>query len=344
MRHGRRLHRLSCRCGVSVLLLVMGFDGAVAAARPDVQSYRPAVVRFPAAAPYVTADGRIRIVGYNDMLEMMTAVDTLFTAAHPGFAFELVLKGTRTAPPALIDGISAMAPMGAPFTGADIDRCRAATGSAPLAIRVAHASLNPKARSAPLGVFVNSDNPLKSLTIPQLERVFAGGAGHIRHWGDLGLGGVWRDKEIHPVGLAPNTALGTFFADEVLAHGDFVPEFSGFPQSADVVRRVSEDPQALGFAALNLATSEIRPVALARRAGEHPSQGSAADLLAGRYPLDRYLYIYVRRDPKGRIEPVTREYIQLVLSREGQRAIASGTLGYLPLSPAEIAEERRKLG
>jgi phosphate transport system substrate-binding protein len=336
-----------CRAAlVLVGLLVAPLARAAAAQATEdwsqMEAYRPSAVTVPRDAPYLTADGRVRIVGYNDMQEMLTALDAIFTATHPGVAFDLELKGTRTAPPALIDGTSAFAPMGAELSPVDLARFRTTRGSDPVAIRVAHDSLNPQARSAPLGIFVNAANPLTRITMPQLARIFGAASSeqdHVHRWSELGLAGAWREREIHPVGLAPETALGAFFKQRLLADAGFGQDFAGFPQSADVIRRVSEDPQALGFAALNLATSAARPLALAPRVGAPASTASPADLRAGRYPLDRYLYVYVRRGS----DPLVREYLRLVLSRDGQRVIATGHLGYIPLSPAELLQERQKL-
>ena len=87
----------------------------------------------------------------------------------------------------------------------------------------------------------------------------------------------------------------------------------------------------------------VRIVPLSHGRGQRPSRAIRADLIAGRYPLDRYLLIYVRIPPGGRLDPLARDYLRLALSPEGQRAIASGHLGYLPLSIAEAAAERVKL-
>lgn len=105
----------------------------------------------------------------------------------------------------------------------------------------------------------------------------------------------------------------------------------------------SNEPLGIGFAAINHVTPAVRMVALVRRQGERPSSATRADILAGRYPLDRYLLIYVRVPPGGRLDPIARDYLRLALSPEGQRAIGSGHLGYFPLSASEAAAERAKL-
>ena len=96
------------------------------------------------------------------------------------------------------------------------------------------------------------------------------------------------------------------------------------------------------FAAINPATSKVKILTIAA-AGHPPSPVSAADIVSGRYPLDRYLYIYVRRLPGKPLDPFVREYLRLVLSREGQEAIATEDLEYLPLSAPDAAQELEKL-
>jgi phosphate transport system substrate-binding protein len=247
-----------------------------------------------------------------------------------------VLEGTRTAPPALAQGVSAFAPMGAEFSDEELKQYREVAGTDPLMFRVAHDSLNPRARSAPLAIFVNRDNPLASLSMDQVARIFATAADgrQIENWSHLGQ----RDAPIHLFGLDANTALARFLRHKIQDR-PLSPGLHGYPQSADVVREVGRDPLAIGFAARNLATPEVKALALSEGDGDPPSTGSAEDLVAGRYPLDRTLYIFARRP----LDPLVRDYLDLVLSPAGQSLIAAGSLGYLPLNAAELAAERAKL-
>src|SRR5438270_13639442 len=115
----------------------------------------------------------IRIVGYNDMAEMLQAFDARFATEHPGVRFALELKGTRTAPPALAAGTSALAPMGAEFSAEELAGYRAATGGEPIEFRIAHASLSRKALSGPLAIIVRADDPRVSLTLPEVAAIFS---------------------------------------------------------------------------------------------------------------------------------------------------------------------------
>ncbi|GIL41149.1 substrate-binding domain-containing protein [Roseiterribacter gracilis] len=298
-----------------------------------------ALLALPASSygtpSYITPAGAVRVVGYNDMQGMLDALNARFIALHPGTQFDLVLKGTRTAPQALARGSSAFAPMGAEFSDAELADYRAVAGGDPIQFRVAHASLNPAAKSGPLAIFVHRDNPLPSLTLEQVMRIFAEQPDRLSTWSQLGLG----RHAIHPIGLHATTALALFLQRHKFGGRPYTSLITTFPQSADVIRAVGEDRDAIGFAAMNLATPQVRVVPLVACVDMRPSSGSEEDIVAGVYPLDRHLYIYARQP----IEPLVAAYLRLVLSREGQRVIAQEALQYLPLNDAEIAVELAKL-
>src|SRR5215813_8176901 len=298
--------------------------------------YRPRAIEISKSASFVTPSGAIAVVGYNDMKEMLEAMVTLFVAAHPAIRFELDLRGTRFAPAALAAGTSAFAPMGGEFTPHQLEDYRAATGSDPILFRVAHACLSPRALSGPLAIFVHRDNPQRSLTMAQAARAFGGES---LRWGDLGAVGPWADRPIHAYGVKPETVLGIFARENVLEGRAFAKTFTGFPQSADVVEKISKDSSGIGFAAANRASTSVIALALAPRPESQPVAPTAENVAAGRYPLDRFLLIYARRP----VTPLVREFLRLALSREGQEAVTASPQGYLPLSPAEAAIELRKL-
>ncbi len=300
--------------------------------------YRPAALDAPGAAAYRAPDGRIRIVGYNDMAEMFAPLAELFTSRHPDLRFELVLEGTRTGPPALTDGSSLLAPMGAEWSDGDLAAYRGRYGNDPVIIRFAHASLSPQARSSPTAIVVNAANPLAHLTMEQVKAVFTG-TKSLTRWSQLG-GGI--GGAIHPVGLADNTALGQFLRRK-FGNAPFAPSFVGLPQSRQVIAAVAADHQAIGFANLNHVAPEVRVVGLVDHPGGKPMFGTAEEVRSGRYPFDRYLLVFARRDASGRIEPIAKAWLEMLLSCEGQAVIASGNLGYIPLEPREAARERRKL-
>ena len=295
--------------------------------------WRPAAVQVPPHASYMTADGAISIVGYNDMRTALAAVDILFMAAHPGTRFSLTLEGTRTAPRALMNGTSLLAPMGADFEDPALAAYRKRIGAAPLRVRVAHDALDPAARSSPLAVLAHRDNPLNVLTLAQLRTLFAPTAARPQEAGGAP----------HLYGLAPGTALGRYLLRGVFAGRSFDPHMHVFTESRALIEALRRDRDGIGIADLNQRTPDLKVVALARCDRCRPVRGTARDLITGRYPLDRHLLIFVRRMPGRPLDPVAREYLHLVLSREGQAAIAAAPPHYLPLSPRELALGRANL-
>lgn len=296
----------------------------------------------PARPAYVEADGAIRIVGYNDMRGMLEALDQTFSRSHPGVHFDLVLKGTRTAPAALADGSSLFAPMGAEFTDQALRRYRQRVGSDPLLFRVAHAALDPRARSSPLAIFVNPANPLGAISMQQLRAIFASPA-RLTEGAQLGLDGSWARWHIHPCGLAPDTALGVFMRRRHFGDAPYADTYRGFRESAEVLRQVAADPAALCIADLNQANPSVHVLGIRLPKGAGISHGSRQDIISGRYPLDRHLYVYLRAPSARAGNPLACPYLSLMLSVQGQQIIASAAPGYLPLSNVERAFERQRL-
>ncbi|MCW8873277.1 MAG: phosphate ABC transporter substrate-binding protein, PhoT family, partial [Xanthomonadales bacterium] len=53
------------------------------------------------------------------------------------------------------------------------------------------------------------------------------------------------------------------------------------------------------------------------------------------YPLARFLYVYVNKEPGKDLDPITRQFLTLVLSRRGQEVVIKD--GYVPV-PAQVAQ------
>jgi phosphate transport system substrate-binding protein len=320
--------------GAAALLLAAAAHAAVV--DPALPHYAPHVVEIPRDAPYVSSEGAVTVVGYNDMRDMLEPIAALFTATHPDIRFKLALPGTRFAPAALAKGESAFAPMGALFTPPQLAEYRAIRGEDPIAFRVAHASLDPRALSGPLAVFVHRDNPLASLTLDQVSRIFSGEA---RRWGDVGVEGPWSQRRITTYGLQAGTALSYAFKHSAMGARPYSSRMNGLPQSVEVVQKVSGNPDAIGFAAAMRATGGARVLPLAAQAGDAPVAPTEENIVANRYPLDRFLLIYAPHP----ITPLVREFLRLVLSHEGQSAVAATPQRYLPLSAEDAAKEMAKL-
>jgi phosphate transport system substrate-binding protein len=188
---------------------------------------------------------------------------------------------------------------------------------------------------------VNKDNPLDKLTLAQVDAAFSktrrrGYKQNVTTWGQLGLTGDWANRPISLYGR--NSASGTygFFKEHTLGNGDYKDSVKEQPGSASVVQGVTEDRFGMGYSGIGYKTSGVKAVALADKDGDPFSSGSYDDVKSGKYPLNRFLYIYINKAPGKPLDPLVKEFCKLMFSKEGQEVVVKD--GYLPL-PAEIAKQ-----
>jgi phosphate transport system substrate-binding protein len=304
-----------------------------------------AVVSSPAAAQAVEVDAKIRpyertggvagslnSVGSDTLNNLMTLWAEGFQSLYPNVKIQVEGKGSSTAPPALIKGLAQIGPMSREMKSTELDEFERAFGYKPTQIRVAVDAL---------AVYVNKDNPLQRLTLPQVDAIFSNTrkCGHpqgVATWGDLGLTGDWARKPFSLYGR--NSASGTYgyFKEIALCKGDYRPEVKEQPGSASVVQGITEDLQGIGYSGIGYRTSGVRPLALARSAEEEFHGTEPETVLSGKYPLSRFLYLYVNKAPNEPVAPLVREFLRFVLSRTGQETVVKD--GYLPI-PARIVED-----
>jgi phosphate transport system substrate-binding protein len=219
----------------------------------------------------------------------------------------------------------------------EIDEFEKKYGYKPTVIRVAVDGL---------AVYVHKDNPLDQLTLAEVDAIFSktrkgGFKREVTTWGDLGMTGDYAAKPISLYGR--NSASGTygFFKENALFKGDYKDTVKEQPGSASVVQGVTEDRFAIGYSGIGYRTSGVKPLKLAKKAGDPFFSTEPADVLSGRYPLSRFLYVYVNKAPNKPLDPLVREFLKFALSREGQEIVVKD--GYLPVSAAIVAEELSKL-
>jgi phosphate transport system substrate-binding protein len=195
-----------------------------------------------------------------------------------------------------------------------------------------------------LAVFVHKDNPIEGLTLQQVDAIFSstracGAPEDITTWGQLGLGGEWATRSIQLYGR--NSVSGTYgyFKQHVLCNGDFRNTVNEQPGSASVVQSVSSSVNGIGYSGIGYTTSSVRGLPLATRAGKPFVAPTPENTLNGSYPLSRFLYIYINKVPGQAIDPLTAEFLKMVLSRQGQEVVVKD--GYVPL-PARVAERERE--
>jgi len=294
----------------------------------------------PGLAAYKTVSGvsgNISSVGSDTLNNLMTLWAETFQKFYPSAKIQIEGKGSSTAPPALIAGTAQLGPMSREMKGTEIDGFEKKYGYKPTPIRVAVDGI---------AIFVNKDNPLDKITLPQVDAIFSstrkgGYPTDVRTWGDLGLKAEWSAKPISLFGR--NSASGTYgyFKEHALAKGDFRDTVKEQPGSASVVQGISEDRFAIGYSGVGYRTSGVKSLKLAEKDGAPYIEDSPENVLSGKYPLSRYLYVYVNAPPGKPLDPLVREFLEYVLSSEGQQIVVKD--GYIPIPAAVQREEAAKL-
>lgn len=245
---------------------------------------------------------------------------------------QIQAAGSSTAPPALTEGTSNLGPMSRKMKDKERDAFEKKYGYKPTAIPVAIDAL---------AVYVNKENPVKGLSIPQVDAIFSstrkcGYDADINGWGQVGLEGSWADKSIQIYGR--NSVSGTYgyFKKKALCKGDYKSNVNEQPGSASVVQSVTSSLNGIGYSGIGYKTSGVKAVPLTKKPGGNFIEATPENAVSGKYPLARFLYVYVNKQPNKPLQPLEKEFIKMVLSKTGQQIVIKD--GYIPL-PAKVVEK-----
>ncbi len=314
--------------------LTLAVGGASASAQVEVD---PAL---PTYSPVQGVSGNIKSIGSDTMNNEMTLWAEGFRVFYPSVLVEVEGKGSSTGPVALIAGTAQFAPMSRPMKSKEEDDFEKRFGYKPTALET---SIDM------LAVFVHKDNPIArtGLTLQQVDAIFSknrkgGRKDDVRTWGDLGLTGDWADKPISLYGR--NSASGTYgyFKDVALFGGDYKDSVKEQPGSSAVIQGVATDPYAIGYSGIGYLTADVVAVPLARDAASEMIAARPENAYTGEYPLARFLYVYINHQPGARLDPLRREFIRYIFSRDGQLAVLKD--GYFPVTFAVAEENLAKVG
>lgn len=294
--------------------------------------------KLPAYQRVGGVSGNVNSIGSDTLNNLMTLWAEEFNKFYPNVRVQVQGAGSGTAPPAITEGTANLAPMSRAMRDSEIQAFEARHGYKPYAVPVAIDMV---------AVYVNKDNPIEGMTLAQVDAVFSttrrcGHPEDITRWGQLGLTGAWANRDFTV--YSRNAVSGTYgyFRQNALCDGDFKASVNEQPGSSAVVQGVAESINGIGYSGIGYITSGVRTVPLAREAGQPFADTTAENAATGDYPLARFLYVYVNKAPNGQLDPITREFVKLVLSKEGQEVVVRD--GYVPLPESEAAKHRKALG
>ncbi len=283
-------------------------------------------------------EGSMKSVGSDTLNNVMALWAEGFKKEYPSVKIEVEGKGSGTAPPALIGGTAQFGPMSRPMKSGEIDDFEKKYGYKPAALRVAVDAL---------AVFVNKDNPIKCLSIAQIDAMFSktrkrGGKADIKTWGDLGLTGEWASKPISLYGR--NSASGTYgyFKEAAMGDGDFKDSVKEQPGSSAVVQGIASDKYAIGYSGVGYKTADVRIVPLSSKDGGTCFDASADNAYAGDYPITRFIYMYMNAKPGTKVDPLRAEFSKYVLSKQGQMGVIKD--GFYPIPSAIASQDLKTIG
>jgi phosphate transport system substrate-binding protein len=328
---------------------------------------------LPEYKPEGRMRGTIRQWGSNYIADSMLGkyLEEGFRKYHPEVTFQNNLKSTFIAMAGLYTHQADLAPMGRKPTWDELQAYQRVFGAPPLEIAMAGGSYNVAGWTFALNAFVHKDNPIGKLTLAQLDGIFGserdggwvdnrwdpsaarGPDKNIRTWGQLGLTGEWADKPIRVYAYNLNYHFPRDFAENVMGGGyrwnEKLKEYSNqaLPDGSALISagkllisEVSKDPYGITYTGILYRTPDVKPLALATSPAG-PYVAATLETVQDRsYPLARLVYYYLNQAPGQKVDPLQREFLRYVLSREGQDAVQRDGK-YLPLT-AEVARAQLK--
>lgn len=318
---------------------------------------------YPTYAPGTPLEGVVRIWGHGSLHAdyigaLVKSWATGFGLHHPGVRFEVTLRGNGTALGGLYTGAADVAIMDRAPLEIELDGYRSIQGSNPFEVSIATGSLDVPDHAAAPVVFVHRSNPLRKLTLAQLDAIIGAdhrrGAENIRRWGQLGLTREWADAPIRVLAPAIHSDVSRFLQQLVMLGSqkwtDDLHEFDidgrsyGPLKDVDqaITHALAKDRFGIAISSQIHGQSGVQAVSLAVTAHDSFISPTRQTVQRRTYPLARSVSAFVNRSTTLPLEPRLAAFLRYVLSAEGQALVGSDG-GYLPLTQALARNEWSKL-
>lgn len=295
----------------------------------------------PAVSPGVV--GSMTSIGSDTLSSVMTAWAAEFNQLYPQAKIQIQTTGSSAAPIAITAGTASIGPMSRPLKPSERQSFINRFGYEPTMITVAIDAI---------GVFVQDTNPLQSLSINQLDRLFSATrycqfGQPIRYWHELLDDTAYQFTDFatfseFPVRLyGRNSASGTYsyFKQKALCHGDYLNTVKQLPSSSSIIQTVAHRVGAIGYASVGFTFSGVKMLSIAN--GDKPVVVNASTVQSGEYPLTRELYLLVNQTPDKTLAPGVAQFLRYVLSEQGQQIVRQS--GYFPIAPVLQQQQLQRL-
>jgi len=281
--------------------------------------------------------GTLSSVGSDSLEKIMQQWQASFRQHHSGVTLTMQAKGSSTAPKALIKGEANIGPMSRKMKKKERNAFKAKFGYKPTKIPVAMDTL---------AIYVNKDNPIAGLRFADLDSIYSDKHKCGKHkaattWGDLGLTGAWENQTVKPYGRSKKSGTHGYIKKRVLCNGSYKNSVTQEESFEAIIKKISSTPGGIGYAGMAYKTDQVRILSLAKSRGQEFAQPTPANTLNRHYPLARFLYVYINKDPKKPLAPLELEFVKMMLSKQGQEIVSNN--GYIPLSAKVVKKTLKKL-
>lgn len=266
-----------------------------------------AVTTLAAAVPAFSQTLTVR--GSDTLLGLSQKWAEAYKVKHPGAVFEVAGGGPADAFAALAAKKADVVLISRAIRAKEAAAFQAAGGQRPTEFK---AAVNG------LAVYVNTNNPVQTLTYEELAAVFTG---KYRSWKDVG----GADSPIALYGLDTDTAAGELFNEEVL-NGKGIPDEVHFVAASALLKTLADDPKAIGFGPF-AHSDGVRAPSIKRAFSSTPVEPTAENLANRIYPITRFVFCYLH---PAAASSDAKAYVDWLRSDEGQKAATEA--GYFPLA------------
>ncbi len=280
------------------------------------------LVGLAAAAATVSAQQRnITVKGSDTLVILGQRWAEVYMQKKPGVTIQVTGGGSGTGIAALINGTTQVAESSRPMKEKEMADVKAKRGKDVLELPVAVDGL---------AVYVHEENPISELTLAQLKAIYTGAA---KNWKEVG----GKDERIILYSRENNSGTYVYFKEHVLENADYYPTAQTLPGTAAVINAVAKDPRGIGYGGIAYGKG-IKHLRVKKDAASPAIEPTMENVLAGRYPISRYLYWYLAGQPSGDL----LTFSQWVVSKEGQEVVEK--VGYYPLNEKDRLASAAKLG
>jgi phosphate transport system substrate-binding protein len=274
-----------------------------------------AIVGTIAATAAQTYAGNITVKGSDTLVILAQKWAEVYMSKHNDVKIQVTGGGSGIGFAALQNNQTDIADASRPIKPAEIAACIKAFGKKPREYKVAVDGLS---------VYVNNDSPIAELSVDQLEQIFTGKA---KNWKEVG----GPDAPITVYSRENSSGTYEFFKEHVLKGQDFVASAQTMPGTAALVQAVSKDKNGIGYGGAGYAQG-VKVLKIKKDADSPAIEPTEENVVAGKYPLWRYLYNYL--NPEKDKDQIAA-YLNWIRSDAGQEVVKGF---YYPL-PQNLREK-----